>query len=165
MDGVTPKQGPVSGGTLIAIEGVNLNIGSSILVYLDSQPCQVNLSQVSSSRLTCRTPPASQTGPVSELILIVDDARRPLALPYPYPPDPAILEVRPKWSPVSGGRLLTVHGTNLHTVSQPYIAALDDRGASVGRSPCTVVSQVRHLVPSMIFFQMSSDCWQGQGCL
>ena len=28
VDNVTPKFGPVSGGTIIAIEGVNLNIGS-----------------------------------------------------------------------------------------------------------------------------------------
>ena len=36
-------------------------------------------------------------------------------------------DVSPKWSFVSGGRVLTVYGNNLDTVEQPYIAALDHR--------------------------------------
>ena len=148
IDNVTPRYGPVSGGTLIAIEGVNLNIGSSILVFLDNLPCEVNLSQVSSSRLTCVTSPASAPMDVKDVIVIIDAARRTLSKPYRYTPDPSIVDVMPKWSFVSGGRLLTVHGKNLDTVGQPYIAALDDRGVGVARSPCNVISAFQMECPS-----------------
>ena len=148
IDNVTPRYGPVSGGTVIAIEGVNLNIGSSILVFLDNLPCKVNLSQVSSSRLTCVTAPAPSPMDIKDVIVIIDDARRTLSKPYQYTPDPSIVDVMPKWSFVSGGRLLTVHGKNLDTVDQPYIAALDDRGVGVGRSPCKVISATQMECPS-----------------
>jgi len=148
LDNVMPRYGPVSGGTLIAIEGVNLNIGSSILVFLDNLPCQVNLSQVSSTRLTCVTSPAPVPMDVKDVIVIIDDARRTLSKPYRYTQDPSIVDVKPKWSFVSGGRILTVHGKNLNTVGQPYIAALDDRGMGVGRSPCVVISPTQMDCPS-----------------
>ena len=148
MENVTPRFGPVSGGTVIAIEGHNLNIGSSILVFLDNLPCKVNLSQVSSVRITCVTSPASSPMDVKDVIVIIDDARRTLSKPYRYTPDPSIVDVMPKWSFVSGGRILTVHGKNLDTVDQPYIAALDDRGAGVGRSPFTVITSTQMECPS-----------------
>lgn len=148
IDNVTPRYGPVSGGTVIAVEGVNLNIGSNILVFLDNLPCKVNLSQVSSSRITCVTSPAPSPMDVKDVIVIIDDARRTLSKPYRYTPDPSIDDVQPKWSFISGGRMLTVHGRNLDTVGQPYIAALDDRGAGVGRSPCRVVSPTQMECPS-----------------
>jgi len=148
LDAVTPKYGPVSGGTLIAIEGMNLNIGSSILVYLDNLPCEVNLNQVSSTRITCVTSPAPAPMDVKDVIVIIDDARRTLASPFRYTQDPSIIEVKPKWSFISGGRILTVHGKNLDTVEQPFIAALDDRGVGVGRSPCVVISSTQMDCPS-----------------
>ena len=145
---VTPRFGPMSGGTVIAVEGSNLNIGSSLLIYLDSIPCVVNPAQVTSTRITCTTGPAAHPIDVRNLIVIIDDARRSLANPYTYTPDPTILDVRPKWSFVSGGRILTVHGKHLNTVEQPYIAALDDRGQGVGRSACVVVSSTQMDCPS-----------------
>ena len=148
LENVTPRFGPVSGGTLIAIEGVNLNIGSNILVYLDNLPCKVNLSQVSSTRVTCVTAPAPAPMDVQNLIVVIDDARRTLSQPYHYMPDPTIVDLKPKWSFISGGRILTVHGKNLDTVEQPFIAALDDRGVGVGRSPCVVVSSTQMDCPS-----------------
>ena len=148
VDNVTPKFGPVSGGTVIAVEGINLNIGSTILVFLDNLPCKVNLSQVSPSRLTCVTSPASRPMEVKDLIVVIDDARRTLSNPYTYTPDPVIVDVKPKWSFVSGGRILTVHGKNLDTVDQPYITALDDRGAGVGRSPCRLITDTQMECPS-----------------
>ena len=143
-----PRFGPVSGGTLIAIEGVNLNIGSSILVYLDNLPCAVNLSQISSTRVTCVTAPAPAPLEVQNVIVVIDDARRTLSKPYHYTPDPTIVDLKPKWSFMSGGRILTVHGKNLDTVEQPFIAALNEDGVGVGRSPCTVISSTQMDCPS-----------------
>jgi plexin A len=145
---VTPRFGPMSGGTVIAVEGTNLNIGSSLLIYLDSIPCLVNPAQVTSSRVTCTTGPAPHPMAVRSLVVIIDDARRSLGNPYTYTPDPTIVDVRPKWSFVSGGRILTVHGKHLNTVEQPFIAALDDRGQGVGRSACVVVSSTQMDCPS-----------------
>ena len=41
--------------------------------------------------------------------------------------DPTVEAVKPLWSFLSGGRILTVRGRNLHTVETPYITALDKR--------------------------------------
>jgi len=165
---VKPSFGPVSGGTLVAIEGVNLNIGSSIQVFLDNLKCRVNLSQVSSTRITCVTSPAHAPGKVKKLIVVIDDATRSLALPYTYKADPTILEVKPKWSFLSGGRVLTVHGSNLNTVDQPYITALDDRGIAVSRSPCHVITSQRMDCPSPAIVsaaQLAGPMQEGQARL
>jgi len=145
---VLPSKGPRSGGTVITVVGVNLDIGSSISILLDNIPCEVNKSQISSTRVTCTTGPATVPLKVRSLAVIIDDARRTLSDPYEYTPDPTIRDVSPKWSFVSGGRILTVYGKHLNTVKQPYIAALDDRGVGVGRSPCTVISSTQMDCPS-----------------
>lgn len=145
---VKPGYGPVSGGTLVAIEGVNLNIGSSIKVFLDNLRCRVNPSQVSSTRITCVTSPAAAPVNITKLIVVIDDATRSLSAPYTYRADPTIAEVKPKWSFLSGGRVLTVHGSNLDTVDQPNITALDNRGVVVSRAPCTVLNGQQMDCPS-----------------
>lgn len=41
LNDVNPNVGPQSGGTRLYLTGVNLNIGSSIEVFLDDLPCKV----------------------------------------------------------------------------------------------------------------------------
>lgn len=41
LSGVSPRQGPVSGGTKLTLSGSNLNIGSRTQILLDDIPCSL----------------------------------------------------------------------------------------------------------------------------
>nr|CAD7258241.1 unnamed protein product [Timema shepardi] len=118
--GVFPQLGPQSGGTQLAITGQYLNIGSTVTAYLDDLPCFVNSTQASSSRLTCITSRSGGPHRVRKLTLCIDGANRTLeGNPFNYTMDPTIMEIKPLKSFVSGGRMITVHGTNLDTILKP----------------------------------------------
>lgn len=76
LDGLLPTQGPQSGGTKLSIIGKWLNIGSSITAFLDNYECAINVSQASSSRLTCVTSAAHHPQQIRVLTLIIDGANR-----------------------------------------------------------------------------------------
>lgn len=116
---MTPALGPQSGGTLLAISGHNLNIGSSVFAYLDHLPCVVNTTHASSSRLTCVTSAANRPFTVNTMHLIIDGSNRTLGKPFVYRGDPTVAEIKPLISFVSGGRMITVHGTNFDIIQKP----------------------------------------------
>lgn len=76
LTGLQPASGPKSGGTQISLMGKYLNIGSNIQAFLDEYECHINISQASSSRLTCITSESVQPEPIRTLRLIVDGANR-----------------------------------------------------------------------------------------
>ncbi|XP_043069381.1 plexin-B [Drosophila bipectinata] len=78
LTGVYPTIGPRSGGTQLSLIGSFLNIGSSIRAYLDEYECYVNVSQSSSSQVTCTTSEATQPEPIQSLRLFIDGANRTL---------------------------------------------------------------------------------------
>ncbi|XP_063589577.1 plexin-B-like isoform X3 [Penaeus indicus] len=128
VTGVWPPRGPVSGGTVLSVSGRFLNVGSHVAATLDNLPCVVNKTQSSSHRLVCTTSRASGAheggeAPVAvrTLVVTVDGARRSLATPYTYTPDPQVFELKPLRSPWGGGRLVTVHGSNLDAIQAPRI--------------------------------------------
>nr|CAD7441811.1 unnamed protein product [Timema bartmani] len=134
--GVFPQLGPQSGGTQLAITGQYLNIGSTITAYLDDLPCFVNSTQASSSRLTCITSRSGGPHRIRKLTLCIDGANRTLeGNPFNYTMDPTIMEIKPLKSFVSGGRMITVHGTNLDTILKPEMV-------------CTVLNTAQMECPS-----------------
>ncbi|XP_073993851.1 plexin B isoform X2 [Rhodnius prolixus] len=151
VQSVWPTSGPCSGGTQLSISGHHLNIGTKTQVFLDDLPCTVNASQTSSSRLMCVTS-ASIAGPkhVKRLTLIIDGANRTLGpSSYVYKPDPTVLEIKPLKSPVSGGRMITVHGTNLNTIQKPQMIVYSDSSiAYINKSSCTVLNSAQMECPS-----------------
>jgi plexin A len=140
----------LSGGTQIAITGQYLNIGSSIAAFLDDSPCQVNMTQASSSRITCITSRANGPQQINSLHLLIDGANRTLnGNCFNYTMDPTILEIKPLKSFVSGGRMITVHGTNLDTIQKPeMIVYLDDDPSPVNKTVCSVINQAQMECPS-----------------
>jgi IPT/TIG domain. len=119
--------GPESGGTQLAITGQYLNIGSTISAYLEDLRCHVNSTQASSSRITCITSKSNGPLRVSRLLLIIDGANRTLdGNPFNYTLDPTIMEIKPLVSFASGGRMITVHGTNLDTIVKPEMVVYID---------------------------------------
>ncbi|XP_049807019.1 plexin-B [Schistocerca serialis cubense] len=161
LEGVFPPMGPQSGGTQLAITGQYLNIGSSISAWLDGLPCHVNATQASSSRLMCTTSRATQPTCIQRLTLVIDGANRTLeGNPFNYTQDPTIMEIKPLKSFASGGRMITVHGTNLDTILKPeMVVYVEDEPNPVNKTECTVLNMAQMECPSppvnMKFWQMS----------
>ncbi|EZA53760.1 Plexin-B [Ooceraea biroi] len=148
--GVYPSVGPQSGGTQLAITGKYLNIGSTISAYLDELPCHVNATQASSTRLTCVTSKSGRVRRIHRLTLSIDGANRTLVNnPYNYTHDPTIMEIKPLRSFASGGRMITVHGTNLDTIQKPEMEVyFDNEPLPVNRTVCTVLNPTQMECPS-----------------
>lgn len=123
---MTPIVGPQSGGTLLAISGNNLNIGSSVTAFLDHFPCTVNTTHASSSRLTCKTSAANRPQTINTLNLVIDGSNRTLTKPFTYKSDPTVAEIKPLISFLSGGRMITVHGTNFDIIQKPEMVIYVD---------------------------------------
>lgn len=107
-------------------------MGSSVSAFLDELPCLVNSSHASGTRLLCTTSRTSGPRTVAQLTVTIDNAKRVLAKnPFSYTKDPTIMEVKPLRSFASGGRLLSVHGTNLDSIQKPQMAVYMDDGITL----------------------------------
>lgn len=84
--GLQPTLGPRAGGTKISLIGMYLNIGSRIRAFLDEYECHINVTQASSSRLTCITSEATQPEPIRTLHLVIDGANRTYTCSNPLLP-------------------------------------------------------------------------------
>lgn len=150
LHGIFPSIGPQSGGTQLAITGQYLNIGSQLTAYLNDLICTVNLTQASSSRLTCITSRASKSMEIHTVTLSIDGANRTLeGNPFNYTQDPTIMEIKPLKSFVSGGRMITVHGTNLDSIQNPEMEVYAyNEPNPVNKSTCIVLNQNQMECPS-----------------
>ncbi|KAF7286951.1 hypothetical protein GWI33_002800 [Rhynchophorus ferrugineus] len=151
LTGIYPSMGPQSGGTLLAISGKYLNIGSEITAYLDDNICTVNLTQASSGRLTCITSKASSPANIYKLTLSIDGANRTLeGNPFNYTQDPTIMEIKPLNSFVSGGKMIFVHGTNLDSIQRPEmeVYSYHEPNIPINSTVCTVLSSTQMECPS-----------------
>ncbi|XP_061706998.1 plexin-B [Cydia pomonella] len=150
LQGIYPALGPVSGGTQLAIGGQHLNIGSAISAYLDELPCSVNKTQTSNSRLICITPKANMPRVINTITVAIDNANRTLMGDlYNYTADPTIMEIKPLKSFVSGGRMITVHGTNLNTIQKPLMKLYHAKELEpVNYTACVVLNSNQMECPS-----------------
>uniref|UniRef100_A0A8C5A6F8 Plexin B3 n=1 Tax=Gadus morhua TaxID=8049 RepID=A0A8C5A6F8_GADMO len=116
---VVPSQGPVSGGTLLTIQGQRLLTGltSDLTAYVGLQPCSL-VEQVSDSRLVCRTGPSEGSADVPVRIVIGRSERTVADALYRYLDDPVITDASPSESFYEGGRVIQVIGSSLDVVQQ-----------------------------------------------
>uniref|UniRef100_A0A182N2A0 Sema domain-containing protein n=1 Tax=Anopheles dirus TaxID=7168 RepID=A0A182N2A0_9DIPT len=194
LEGLSPTMGPQSGGTKLAIIGKHLNVGTAAVAYLDEYECRINRTQASSSRLTCVTSAARSPEHIRVLTLRIDGANRTLACStssggvsgtpgervrglagtyhsryetcsvYNYTVDPKIMQIKPLKSFLSGGRMMTVHGTNLDAIQLPEIEVYlnDER---LNRSTCTVLNSNQMECPSPSVREAWSALQQQQSLL
>lgn len=151
LSGIYPTIGPQSGGTLLAIIGQYLNIGSKITAYLDDYVCNVNLTQASSGRLSCITSKSMRPVNIQKLTLCIDRANRTLeGNPFNYTLDPTIMEIKPLTSFASGGRMIFVHGTNLDSIQKPEmeVYSYNEPQIPVNKTICSVLSNTQMECPS-----------------
>lgn len=172
VERITPTAGPQSGGTSISIFGKHLNIGSSVIAYLDDYICHINTSLASNDHLDCVTTASRSVEHIHTLTLIVDLANRTLQCKpvklqntneissfsgsnrhaslcsiYNYTTDPKIMQIKPLKSFKSGGRMITVHGTNLHTIQKPQMDVIFG-DELINRTDCTVINSNQMECPS-----------------
>lgn len=146
LSNVHPKFGPQSGGTKLIISGTNLNIGSSVQIFLDQIQCSLDSALTTKTQLVCRTSPASRGSyQVKKLLLKVDNAEVTLDDPFYYTENPKIHRISPLKSYKSGGRLINVYGSNLTVVQQPKIAVLRRDGSIINDTICEVLMETRML--------------------
>ncbi|KAH8403954.1 hypothetical protein KR215_006911, partial [Drosophila sulfurigaster] len=173
LTGLYPMVGPKSGGTQLSLLGKYLNIGSNIRAFLDEYECHINLTQASSSRLSCTTSASTQPEPIRSLRLVIDGANRTFtcqsephlvsvaqnnfgefwqapSMPcsiFNYTQDPRIMQIKPLRSFVSGGRILTVHGMHLDSIQNPELEVFYEN-VRVNKTACTVINNNQMECPS-----------------
>ena len=130
-----PSKGVASGGSLVRIQGVNLNIGSRIEAFFDDVPCDVN-AQRSPTNIVCTTGSVGEERVAQNLSVIIDGAVRTLASPFFYTPDPIIHDIKPLTTFATGGRVLTVHGEYLNSVTKAELLVYGKKHPST--SPCRI---------------------------
>jgi hypothetical protein len=111
---LTPDAGPLTGGTMLTIQGTNFVPESVLLIA--SQPA-LNLNYLGPSLLTATTPPG--TAGVATVVLTTGDGRStdyPPGFTYlppdsPALPQPTVTAISPDVGPQAGGTTVTVQGT------------------------------------------------------
>ncbi|NP_001229665.1 hepatocyte growth factor receptor precursor [Ornithorhynchus anatinus] len=132
---ISPRYGPIAGGTLLTLTGKYLNCGSSRHISIGGKTC--TLRSVSEHVLECYTP--SQTVPTLYAVKMKIDLANREAGTFIYKEDPVIHEIHPTKSFLSGGSTITGFGKNLNGSSAPKMII---QVAEVGRN-FTVACQSR----------------------
>jgi len=175
---IWPRVGPKSGGTRLYIQGVNLNIGSNVEVLLDDTPCVVDRTLASSQQISCITPslntiqeqseqqytkhlqsfyanainsPQQQSvlAVISHLKLKIDNLIISKSINFTYVDDPAVKKISPLRSPISGGRIINVYGSNFKSIQQPRMIILAVDGVHIlNETICTVQTDEYLICPS-----------------
>ncbi|KAK6747668.1 hypothetical protein RB195_000705 [Necator americanus] len=114
-----PLVAPVSGGTKITLHGQNLDAGSNVTVDIGDVPCG-SIVRNSTSSLTCIVTKAS-SAMKARIRVKIDQATMNVPNSFEFRPDPSISSVYPLVSFKSGGRTVTVEGTNFDVVQSARI--------------------------------------------
>lgn len=110
IDGVTPADGPLAGGTPLTIDGSNF--GGTVNVTLDGLPC-ANVSVSAAGDLITCTAPAVTSGPGPKRMDLFSSVNGPATRlnAFTYNPTPTITAVTPAVGPEQGGTSVDIDGT------------------------------------------------------
>ncbi|GFN81497.1 hepatocyte growth factor receptor-like [Plakobranchus ocellatus] len=128
-----PTRGPQAGGTIITIEGENLDIGSQINVTAAGIDCEL-YPRRTTNNITCITKEwdaslgrkkrvASRARGSGSIEITIDSVVRSSNEKFFFLPDPHVKSISPGRSIVSGGIPITVQGTNLDASVSPLMSA------------------------------------------
>ncbi|WP_269854726.1 IPT/TIG domain-containing protein [Streptomyces sp. RPT161] len=108
VSGVSPDQGPLSGGNTVTLTGTNL--AGATAVTFGATPA-ASFAVVSATRVTATAPPGV-AGPVSVTVTTAGGTSA-LGTAYFYVNAPALTGVTPASGPLSGGDTVTLTGAHL----------------------------------------------------
>lgn len=128
IEGIAPKYGPRSGGTMLRITGKYMNAGSTIQAFINDLPCQIISTE--QNQALCMTSAADEPINQGKLRMRFDKGDRYLDKEFfEYVEDPVIDTVEsgvasqikvPKGIP-AGGIKISVTGKNLGYVQNPQM--------------------------------------------
>ncbi|TNF38445.1 MAG: hypothetical protein EP329_00365 [Deltaproteobacteria bacterium] len=111
--GVTPAEGPLSGGNVVAISGTGFAAGA--LVYFDGVAATA-VQVLGTTAITCQAPPGVAAGLVDVRVELSDGGAKTLPNGYTYYDDAVppvqllVLEAIPDSGPLSGGTTVALSG-------------------------------------------------------
>lgn len=108
ITGVSPQEGPASGGNPVRVNGINLPRSSDVIFGTNVAACTF----VDPSRIDCTAPPGPGDTFVDVDALPPDPGQVPSRLPraYYYIPAPEVLSAVPDFGPLRGGQVVTIVG-------------------------------------------------------
>uniref|UniRef100_A0A0K0DAG3 Sema domain-containing protein n=1 Tax=Angiostrongylus cantonensis TaxID=6313 RepID=A0A0K0DAG3_ANGCA len=117
---VYPSFAPVSGGTKVSslqitVYGQNLDAGSNVVVDVGGVPCE-DIVRNSSSSFTCIVSHATTPSKLVQIVVSIDAATMSVPNLFEFRPDPIVSSAYPLVTFRSGGRMVTVEGSNFDSV-------------------------------------------------
>ncbi|XP_070557475.1 plexin-A4-like [Ptychodera flava] len=138
----TPKLGPKSGGTIVALHGEYVNAGRIIEAYFSGSSCLINrtVDAFNETLVFCNTTSTNVTDS-AKLSMYFDGTERlaPESKKFAFTEDPTVTDIYPSTSMISGGRRINVTGTYLTSIRQPRMLITAGR-PFVSEQPCDVRS-------------------------
>ncbi|HRE88970.1 MAG TPA: IPT/TIG domain-containing protein, partial [Myxococcota bacterium] len=133
---VIPPEGPLAGGTQVAIRGTGFVDGAR--VFFDGEPC-LAVSYLGPDGLVCRTPTATVAGQVDVRVenpAVGQDAGPSAFLTDGYrylegPPGLLVLRAIPDTGPTAGGNIVTLEGTGFVAGAQVFFGGAPATGVTV----------------------------------
>ncbi|MBU3867072.1 Ig-like domain repeat protein [Streptomyces sp. 4503] len=111
LTGLLPIAGPIGGGNIVELTGVNLSTARLVLFGT----AIASPTAVSDQHLLVTAPPASGPGTVSLYVISVGGVSNRLL--YTYAPVPVVTDVSPSTGSVAGGETIILTGTGLTFVT------------------------------------------------
>ncbi|MCL5670044.1 MAG: IPT/TIG domain-containing protein [Acidobacteria bacterium] len=111
ISGVSPSQGPTSGGTVVTVKGTGFQTGAAV-AFGGVHSTAVTVT--SSTQINAVSPPES-SGTVA--VTVTDPNAQPASLPsaFTYTSGPSVSSVSPTSGPVTGGTAVTILGSGFQS--------------------------------------------------
>ncbi|XP_063422333.1 plexin-B-like [Mytilus trossulus] len=116
---VTPHKRAVSGGAILTLHGDPIYLGTSLEVTVNDKVC--NITSKNKAQIECRLPPGKLGKAKISIKIDGNEIRQDIDdnTSLTYVADPEITKIQPLKSFQSGGRRLTVMGTDINIIDQP----------------------------------------------
>ncbi|XP_071156701.1 plexin-A4-like isoform X1 [Mytilus edulis] len=118
---VTPHKRAVSGGAILTLHGDPIYLGTSLEVTVNDKVC--NITSKNKAQIKCRLPPGKLGKAKISVKIDGNEIRQDIVdnTSLKYVADPEITKIQPLKSFQSGGRRITVMGTNINIIDQPQM--------------------------------------------
>ncbi|WP_217562105.1 IPT/TIG domain-containing protein [Paenibacillus sp. GbtcB18] len=151
---VTPGNGPLAGGTLVIIDGVNFESGLSLTFNGQA----IKSEYINSTRIRFTTPAGNASGPVDIILTNPSGSSATCQFTYDVPPPvaaPKLTKLLPNSGPVAGGTLLYLDGANIKSgavvvwdgvtytaefINNTRLRIFSPKGSAIGAVPVKIVN-------------------------
>eukprot|EP00094_Tigriopus_californicus_P013015 TCALIF_12585-PA protein Name:"Similar to plexB Plexin-B (Drosophila melanogaster)" AED:0.06 eAED:0.06 QI:0/0/0/0.75/0/0.25/4/0/1650 len=160
-----PTKGPISGGTLISIQGRNIDAGHNTSVYLDEMICSIVRrsrpfkNELNEALIECETPQVPYPRTTKSLKVVIDAAVAEIPFQFEFAPNPTIQRIKPLKAYKHGGRSITFHGDGFWVLNRVQMSVLMNGNQSILSPPCSVISNryVECTSPRIVTADVSDD--------